>query len=1075
MKTAAQHAEEIFSIVIALPPQERDAYLNFHYRNDPVTLARIRALIEGYEKHGDFLETPAATAETSAAASMDPSSAIEPKPGDFIGAYRLLEPIGEGGFGIVFLAEQTAPLHRNVALKLIRLGLDTREFIRRFAAERQALELMDHPHIARVFDAGTTDRGRPYLVMELVRGEPITRYCDGARLPLRARLELFLQVCGAIQHAHQKGIIHRDLKPSNILVTTAAGTPEPKLIDFGIAKAIREPFTGQSLVTQHHTLVGTPAYTSPEQMGTDGHVADTRSDIYSLGSLLYELLAGAPPFDREVFQRASFEEMCSLVREVEPPRPSARIAAFAPAQREEIANRRCLDPEKLLRGLHTDLDWIVMRCLEKDPARRYATANALALDIRRHLENEPVAARPPSRGYRLQKYLRRHRTPVVAAASATLALVIGFVATGVSLVREKTARADADNARRAEAAMREQSDLKARQARAAADKSRQVAHFMKAMLGSVGPSVARGRDTTLLRELLDETIRRLDTELRDQPEVAADLRHTLGVALREIGEYGRATALWREAIAARRALGDNDSAELSATLHALGSLLWRVNEVDQAEAALQEALAIRETTLGPDHFDVGTTLTAIAHNMGAHRSARERDALSQRAVEIQRKFPGHNDEEFAQTLMIRGFLLSSDNRDAEAVPLLEESLAIRLRLHGDIHPRVADSLAMISWAIYFAGDPQGKNPEGLKVRRRVLRIVREVRGLANSKLIAALLDFTASSLPAETLADDLRLVREVLADLQRVMPEDSPDLAVAQLAASTVLALDPQNAAEAAALSDTAVHRIRRARERDIVPHRDVSAAMQFFVIRAHAAGRLQQALPLAEELNADRIFGATSPYGPPIARGLGWIYFDLGRYADAVPLLEQNALPEQTPLRPLWRPVQRAHLFIDFAFLGHTHRKLGALAESRRILEIGLARKIGTEEEHDPAQAARAAVRAELAYTAMAEGNFVEAEALFRAALKEYEAPVVNEWDKLRPRGRVVSGLGQALAGQGKFVEAEPLILEGLSELLAARETLHGDPGNLLNEAYEAVVSFYRASGQREKAMDWESKRRAQ
>jgi serine/threonine protein kinase/dienelactone hydrolase len=461
MNPTLPRVEELLLAALALPSVERDEFLVQSCSGDPATIERVRALIEGYEKNSAFLESPAAENPLPA----------EPKPGDQIGPFRLQEKIGEGGFGVVFLAEQTAPVRRRVALKLIRLGLDTREFVARFAVERQALALMEHPNIARVFDAGATDRGRPFLVMEFIAGQPITRYCDERRLPVRERLGLFLEVCGAIQHAHQKGVIHRDLKPSNILVAVEDGRAAPKLIDFGIAKATREPLGDLSAVTQHHALIGTPAYTSPEQMEGDGRAVDTRSDVYSLGALLYELLAGAPPFDREALKRAGFDELRRTIREVEPPRPSIRIDGCSPAQRDEIAARRSVDPAKLAAHLRADLDWIAMRCLEKDPGRRYETAAALAADIRRHLDNEPVVARPPSTAYRFGKFLRRHRNGMVAGVAITGVAVAGLLVTTIQTRRALRAeraqeefRLAAQRAERAAAAQTQRLE-KIRQAR----------------------------------------------------------------------------------------------------------------------------------------------------------------------------------------------------------------------------------------------------------------------------------------------------------------------------------------------------------------------------------------------------------------------------------------------------------------------------------------------------------------------------------------------------------------------------------------------------------------------------------
>jgi WD40 repeat protein/serine/threonine protein kinase len=349
--------------------------------------------------------------------------------GAHIGRYKLLEIIGEGGFGTVWMAEQTEPVRRRVALKIIKLGMDTRQVVARFEAERQALALMDHPNIARVLDAGATEVGRPYFVMELVRGVSFTEFCDARQLNTRERLELFIPVCQAVQHAHQKGVIHRDLKPSNILVTEQDGRPVPKIIDFGVAKAIEEPLTDKTLFTRFHQFLGTPAYMSPEQAGLGGLDVDTRSDIYSLGVLLYELLTGRTPFDAREAAREGYERILQTIREQEPPRPSTRLSSLKREDLVAIAGRRSEEPESLHKLVRGDLDWIVLKALEKDRARRYESANGLAADLRRYLENEPIAARPPSALYRIEKLARRNKLLFGAVAAVFVALVIGLIAT----------------------------------------------------------------------------------------------------------------------------------------------------------------------------------------------------------------------------------------------------------------------------------------------------------------------------------------------------------------------------------------------------------------------------------------------------------------------------------------------------------------------------------------------------------------------------------------------------------------------------------------------------------------------
>jgi serine/threonine protein kinase/tetratricopeptide (TPR) repeat protein len=367
-------------------------------------------------------------------------------PGSVIGPYRLMEQIGEGGFGLVFVAEQQQPVRRRVALKIIKPGMDTRDVIARFAAERQALALMDHPHIAKVLDAGTTPTGRPFFVMELVRGKPITEFCDQSRLSPRQRLELFVDVCHAVQHAHQKGIIHRDVKPSNVLVTSHDGRPVVKVIDFGVAKAIGQQLTERTIYTRFAQMVGTPLYMSPEQAEMSGLDIDTRTDIYSLGVVLYELLTGTTPVDKKRLSQASHDEVRRIIREEDPPRPSTRLSQSAESL-PTIAAARGIEPGKLSRLLRGDLDWIVMKTLEKDRSRRYETASALARDIQRFLADEPVEARPPSTAYRLQKLARRHRALLATSGLVLLVLVAGIVASTAQAVRATRAEQIARNER----------------------------------------------------------------------------------------------------------------------------------------------------------------------------------------------------------------------------------------------------------------------------------------------------------------------------------------------------------------------------------------------------------------------------------------------------------------------------------------------------------------------------------------------------------------------------------------------------------------------------------------------------
>jgi serine/threonine protein kinase/Flp pilus assembly protein TadD len=440
----ARREETIFAAVLAVPSGERANYLDQACGADVQLRQRVELLLRSHEEAGKFLEPGQPVAERTV---VLPAPDAE-KPGDVIGHYKIREKLGEGGCGVVYVAEQMEPVRRRVALKVIKLGMDTRNVIARFEAERQALAMMDHPNIARVLDAGATATGRPYFVMELVRGIKITDYCDQNKLDTTQRLELFTHVCHAVQHAHQKGIIHRDIKPSNILVTLHDGVPVPKVIDFGIAKATEGRLTDLTVYTELRQFIGTPAYMSPEQAEMSGLDIDTRSDIYSLGVLLYELLTGRTPFDAQELLQSGLDAMRRTIREKEPLRPSTRLSTMLDADLSMVAQRQGAEAPKLVHFIRGDLDWIVMKALEKDRSRRFETANALASDVQRFLRSEPVEARPPSSLYRFQKLVRRNKTAFAAAGAVMLALVLGLSMSVYLFVRERKALRSEREARR---------------------------------------------------------------------------------------------------------------------------------------------------------------------------------------------------------------------------------------------------------------------------------------------------------------------------------------------------------------------------------------------------------------------------------------------------------------------------------------------------------------------------------------------------------------------------------------------------------------------------------------------------
>ena len=638
--------------------EERSAYLDKACAGDATLRAEVEALLKDHDEAGDFLEAP--TVSQGPTASAGP---LDEGPGTMVGRYKLLQQIGEGGMGVVFMAEQQEPVRRRVALKIIKPGMDTRQVIARFEAERQALALMDHPNIARVFDAGATDSGRPYFVMELVKGVPITEYCDSNRLSPAERLELFTEVCHAVQHAHQKGIIHRDLKPSNVLVMLHDGKPVPKVIDFGVAKATSQRLTEKTMFTGFGQMIGTPAYMSPEQAEMSGLDVDTRSDIYSLGVLLYELLTGTTPFDEKRLRSAGYQEIQRIIREEEPPKPSTRLSTLKDTL-ASVAAQRHTEPGRLTRLVRGDLDWIVMKTLEKDRTRRYETANGLALDVQHYLVNEPVLASPPSAAYRMRKFLRRHRTGVAMGLVVFLALAGGLAAATAGLFQAKR---------------------EAQRARQEAAKSQAVTGFLEETLSSIDPAKARGREVTV-RELFDEAARQVGNRFADQPLVEAAIRCILGRTYIGLGRYDEAEKHLSSAAQIRRRLLGAEHLDTLTCMADLASTLIYHSKCAQAEQVLRQVLEARERVLGKEHPDTLRSMMNLAIALDGQGKYAQTEQMLRKVLEARERVLGKEHLETLGSMMNLANALYRQGKAGEAEQMYRQVLGIQERVLGKEHP-----------------------------------------------------------------------------------------------------------------------------------------------------------------------------------------------------------------------------------------------------------------------------------------------------------------------------------------------------------------------------------------------------
>ncbi|MCA9287350.1 MAG: serine/threonine protein kinase [Phycisphaerales bacterium] len=703
----SRRAKDIFLDLIDLQTGERPGAIARECGDDASLRERVEALLAAHDRASDVIVEPTvlfAPQRTNALAigAGGDGGASDLAPGTVVSPYTIERVLGEGGFGTVYQARQEAPVRRTVALKVMRAGLDSRDIMARFQAERQALAVMDHPGIARVFDAGTTPDGRPYFAMEFVDGRGIVEFCDAERLPIRERIRLFERVCMAVQHAHSKGVIHRDIKPSNIMVSRVDATPFAKVIDFGIAKAMHAPLVRDAAVTLATQVVGTPLYMAPEQASLGATDIDARADVYSLGVVLYELLAGVPPLDPERFRGKWLGEIERIIREEDPPRPSARVAALDEDTRARIAEVRAIDQARLARSLASDLDWIVMRALEKDRNRRYGAPLTLAADLRRYLENQPVEAGPPTASYRMAKFARRHRVEF-AAGAAVLVAIVALAAGSVWAAWREHRAAD--------------------EVRGQLARSEALSMFSRDILSGVDPAVARDRDTTLLREILGGAGERVGRDLGEHPDAAVEMLTTIGFALQQVGDMEQAERYYRRAMTlGEQSLGSEAPETVEATGN-LGAVLAFLHRYEESEALLRRTLAVRERTGGPEHPDTLATLSNLAYLYDAASNDAAARPILERLLVVRERTLGPTHEQTLLTMNNLANTLDTVGELDAAIVLYERVLEAQIQSEGEDHPRTLATMTNLAGVYMKAGrgdEAAALFERSLAAKRRVL-------------------------------------------------------------------------------------------------------------------------------------------------------------------------------------------------------------------------------------------------------------------------------------------------------------------------------------------------------------------